>query len=674
MFLKLSKFFLYAAVCSVLVVMPSIFFPFIGGKYFFFRTMVALSSVAVLLYWAFADKTKEMEKRFFDVSGRPLFLAVSVFALVYLLAAVFADNPHAAFWSNFERGEGAFQMIHYYVFFFLLALLVRTEREWKQVLSLAVVAAVGVILYGIFAQAGWVQSFIGPVRDFGISLWDRLTGPRFQGSLGNPAYVAPYLMFAMFFALFLWARRRGKARRGIVYGALAGFFLVFFVLSQTRGAFLGLLAALVAGLLYLFFSWREGRKWIGGIFLALIVLGGVLTAFRDAPLIERLPGARFFEIADLGIGDRTVQTRFWTWNSAWQGVTERPILGWGPENFSTVFDKYFDPRHFIPGTNAETWFDRAHSVVFDYMAETGIVGFLAYLAVFGVFYYQFFRHYVTANRAVRGKGESSLFALRAGEALIFAMPIGYLVQGLALFDVLPIYLNLFLFFGLALFLFPWPQRRLHSSNGMIGKPYIAQSLAIAAGLAALWSIYYGSYLPMRKGQLFIGALQSQGAETVEAFVAGFAPALAFPSPVGQEEIVRNTGNHVVGLIQRTDSPEAARKLMEFAESNFAQILASGKGMSFTQNYFLLGNMHRSALPLTQDRADLEAAKRYYLEGLKLSPTRPQFLYGLFDAFILDRDKENARAFGEKILQYWPTDDRVAELFQGTFGEQLTDDE
>jgi O-antigen ligase len=149
--------------------------------------------------------------------------------------------------------------------------------------------------------------------------------------------------------------------------------------------------------------------------------------------VKNLPAGRIFDIA---FSDQTVQTRLWTWGSAWKGFLERPLLGWGAENFGAVFDKYFDPRHFIPGQNTETWFDRAHSVYFDYLAETGILGFLSYLSIFGVIYWEFFRK---KERA----GDHSVLS----KALIFSLPLGYLVQGAAIFEVLPMYINLFLFFA-----------------------------------------------------------------------------------------------------------------------------------------------------------------------------------------------------------------------------------
>ena len=41
----------------------------------------------------------------------------------------------------------------------------------------------------------------------------------------------------------------------------------------------------------------------------------------------------------------------------------------------------------------------------------------------------------------------------AAKALIFSLPVAYFVQGIVLFDILPIYLNVFLFLGFSAYLF-----------------------------------------------------------------------------------------------------------------------------------------------------------------------------------------------------------------------------
>src|SRR5437870_4462802 len=116
MLLNVSKFFLYVSVFAVLIVMTAIFFPFIGGKDYFFRIAIELSLIFFLLWWAFEAREGVVLRRLKQLVREPLFVAVTVFAAMFLLATAFAYDSHAAFWSNYERGEGGFQMLHYYGF------------------------------------------------------------------------------------------------------------------------------------------------------------------------------------------------------------------------------------------------------------------------------------------------------------------------------------------------------------------------------------------------------------------------------------------------------------------------------------------------------------------------------------------------------------------------------
>lgn len=446
MFLTLSRLFLYLSLLSVVIVMTSIFFPFIGGKYAFFRICVELALACFLLWWAFQAKPQQLHG-IRALARQPMVIAVTAFVFIFVLASLLAHDPISAFWSNYERGDGAFHMLHYYAFFVLLLLAFRTEQDWRRAFWVSVVAAGLMILYGVAAAAS-LDGFIGPYASTSSGFWGNLLGPvRFQGSLGNAAYVAPYLMFVIGYVLYLWLAARHKfstiGKAG--YAALLVLFALFFALSNTRGAFLGLFAAIVAYALYLAFARPKLRKAIVIVLFVAAVGGSILFSLRNTEFVKRLPGSRVFAI---GLQERTVQTRLWTWGAAWKGFKERPLLGWGPENFTAVFDKHFDPRHFLPNEGSETWFDRAHSVFFDYLAETGILGLIAYLSMLAAAYF----HILKSRLADAAHSHPKLAP--AAVALLFALPIGYFVQGLALFDVLPIYLNLFLLLAFIAYRFP----------------------------------------------------------------------------------------------------------------------------------------------------------------------------------------------------------------------------
>lgn len=473
MLLKLSKLFLYVSVFAVIIVLTGTFFPFIGGKDYFFRVSIELALIFFILWWAFEDKTGEAGARFREAARKPIFIAVSLFILAILLSTIFAYDPHAAFWSNFERGEGAFQILHYYAFFVLLVLTFREKEDWKRIFGASLIASALMILYGVFANLGWASNFISPYQgglspEVASSWWLRLTSARFQGSLGNPAYVAPYLLFSVFYAAYLWldGKYNKKLWAGIGYGSLIIVFLFFFAITETRGAFMGLGLGVFAFLIYLALSRRNLRKWFIPFLIFLAIAGGLLVRERHAEWMKNLPGGRLFDIA---FSDQTVQTRLWTWGSAWDGFKERPVFGWGLENFTTVFDKYFNPEHYVPGANSETWFDRAHSIYFDYLTETGILGLLGYLSIFAVIFWKIFRKRRGGGggygnnefRAGQSRGaeernsaaESGSWKPATKDALLFSLSIAYLVQGAAIFDVLPIYINLFLFFAFANYYF-----------------------------------------------------------------------------------------------------------------------------------------------------------------------------------------------------------------------------
>jgi O-antigen ligase len=454
-FKTITKWYLYLAVFSIVIVMDSIFFPFIGGKDYFFRFTVELALICLVLWWAFEARAGELKALFMANVKKPLFIAVSAFAGAVLLACLFAYDMHAAFWSNFERGEGGFQMLHYYIFFVLLVLFMQSEKDWKNIFRFSLIASGLMIIYGLFANfqaSGFIGAYTGIAVPAGW--WHKLIDGRFQGSLGNPAYVAPYLMFSMFYAAYLWIKRKSSAHNvlvGVGYALLLAIFLFFFIISQTRGAFLGLGAGIFVLILYFVVAGRGSlRKWSASILLLLVLLGGLGYAVRNTNFVQNLPEGRLLQIS---LSDASAQTRLWVWGEAWKGFLERPVFGWGPENFTTVYDKYFDPRFFVPGQNTETWFDRAHSVFFDYLVETGIVGLLSYLAMFLVFAWDFF------TKVKHKSQESTSMVLERG--ILLAMPVAYLVQGVAIFDVLPMYINLFLFLAFSLHFFYREQNHEH---------------------------------------------------------------------------------------------------------------------------------------------------------------------------------------------------------------------
>jgi O-antigen ligase len=437
---QVARALLYCTPLVLVVVMPSTFFPFIGIKYYLFRTLVTLAGIAAVLGWAFEWSPRSLKAQFLPVLRSPAGIGFMLLTAAILFASAFAYDPVAAFWSNYERGEGAFQFLHYFIFFVLAAGLFTQREHWKAIMKFSIVGSIGVALYGLFAALD-PDAFVGIYGAYeGKNFWQLLVVDRFQGSLGNAAYVTGYFIFIIGYVLWLWSGAQSKLRSAILAVPMLAFSGVFFLLSGTRGAFIGLLAG--AGVAAIYYAWREPkyRRWIiGAIAIGVLAFSGLL-AMRNHPVVTAIPGSRLLQI---DLGQLTAQTRLWTWQSAWKGFQDRPLLGWGPENFTPVFDKYFDARHFVPGQNSETWFDRAHNIVLEYLVTTGIIGLAAWITFVVLVFVQ-------VGRALKTKVLNGM-----QEAVLVGLPVAYVVQSLLLFDVLPIFMNLALVAALAVAVTRW---------------------------------------------------------------------------------------------------------------------------------------------------------------------------------------------------------------------------
>src|SRR3989344_4867906 len=265
--IKISKFLLYLAPFAVIIVTPSTLFPFIVGKYTFFKVIIELALIAFVLGWGLASNFK-FQITNYKLLKSPLVIAVTLFVAIFVLAGFTGVNPQASFWSNFERGEGGFLLLHFYGYFLLLLLLFQTAEDWKRLFRVAITAGFLVMFYGVAAATG-VSGFIGS----GFC-------ERFAGSLGNPAYIGTFSIFMLFYVVYLavsgnWRGKNWQAWNMPILILLAIYFSVFLLFSQTRGGLLGLGIGVIAALFYLTFALqsRRARRAALGAAAALILLG-----------------------------------------------------------------------------------------------------------------------------------------------------------------------------------------------------------------------------------------------------------------------------------------------------------------------------------------------------------------------------------------------------------------
>src|SRR3990167_9974496 len=228
------KYVIFAALFLVpfvpLVVSTSLFFPFITGKAFAFRLLVEIALVA---YLVLAIRLPEYRPKFSWI-----LVALTTFLVVMGLADFFGANSFKSFWSNYERMEGYITLLHLGAIFLVMGSVLKTEDLWNKLLATSLFASAIMAIYSFLQLAGKITINQG--------------GVRVDGTFGNAAYLAIYMVFHIFFAGLLFMRFSENWQR-ILISVIGLMNLAILYFTATRGAVLGLLGGVLVACLYMIF-------------------------------------------------------------------------------------------------------------------------------------------------------------------------------------------------------------------------------------------------------------------------------------------------------------------------------------------------------------------------------------------------------------------------------------
>jgi len=386
---------IYGGLFVPLVFVPVVIFPFVFSKLIFFQVLIGLTFPAYLaLAWA---EPKYRPK------WVPLYGAIVAYFIAVALSVVFASDVSRAWWGNQERMNGLFTLLHFFAWFTMASSILTTWKQWRKILIFQVILS-GVMASVALLQVPFPKLLLFPVTD------------RPGGLVDNPIYMAGYQIFSFFFIALLWLRGSSKSLK-IWLSVIAALDLGAFLIAQSRGALAGLgVGIAVFAVAYAFMSKSKKTKFaVIGLAIAAFLSYGLIYALRDTSFIKATPLAR---LTNLQV---TTETRFIAWKIGWQGFLERPLTGWGFDDFHILFNLKYNPKSLEFGYY-ETWFDRAHNTVVDSLAMTGIFGFLTYFGIFGALFYS----------VIRAKRKGWIDVPTTG--ILIGLPVAYFVQNLFVFD------------------------------------------------------------------------------------------------------------------------------------------------------------------------------------------------------------------------------------------------
>ena len=583
----------FLALFTPLVVAQNLFFPFITGKAFFFRFIaeVVFASWVVLL----------CIKPEFRPQRSAITLSASAFLGIAAIASIFGADFYHSFWSNFERMEGLVTLLHVGMFFIVVAHVLKTKKEWAYYFSASLGISAIVAGYGFLQWRGVLQ-MIGDSRIY--------------STFGNSIYLAVYMMFHLFILSVFFEQAKSWSVRA-VYAGLFLFEGSVFLLAASRGAFIGLASSIILFAFGLIFTSRN--NWLRYISLATILLfvmlGVLIFRYPESTIVQK--NEVFSRFSSLSLESVTNDARFLIWGIAWRAFQERPVLGWGLENFVIPYAKYYDPNLF----GNEAWFDRAHNMLLEWLVATGILGFAAYLAIFISI------GYVLA-RLVKRSTLDLFTAITIGGFFV-----AYLVQNIFVFDNIVTYI---LIVSVLAFVHSMSRERKSKNIGFSqGNVVIVTAIMIPT---FIFIAYNSVLLPMLTAQQLITALNSlTGRKSVEDVISEFRKAIDYETFGATETRERVADTAVQIAINSAGTNKAFSQLLDFSIQEMENEIISHPQEPRPRVF--LGKLYTIKHNISHN--SFKEAESAYKNALAVAPNYITNYLGLAELYMIEGKKEQA---------------------------------
>ncbi|MFH0928544.1 MAG: O-antigen ligase family protein, partial [bacterium] len=415
-----------------------------------FRLLVSIIGLAWIALCYFDPKSRPNWKN-------PVIAALSIYVAVMFALLFTSLDWRLSLWSTTIRMIGVYSWFHFWLWILILASTVKSWGEWRKyfIASLGVATILG--LFVVHDVATMTRAAV-----------------RIDTLVGNAIFLAVYAVMHFFIALILWREETGKKLKWLWLGlALCQFAIV--ALTGSRGVALALgVVGAIAGIIFVSRRFlfkvvipasepgsttsmdpgsvsgvtnkRRLKRALITIVAIGIIAGGYWLLFPGRSWGEKhlpKPVARVLYQTFSGEG------RLELWQMAWAGFKEKPIFGWGFENFEYVSNKHVPLEPTSSEIRATNWHDRAHNQILEYLATTGIVGLLAYLGIWAALVVSrvrlSFRPRPSGGEIMGSMDPGSLSGVTI-KLLLAALAV-YFIQNLFAFDTIVTWLPLGLLIG-----------------------------------------------------------------------------------------------------------------------------------------------------------------------------------------------------------------------------------
>lgn len=339
------------------------------------------------------------------------------------ISLLFSTNLTQSFFGSYERQQGFLSYLFYVIWFLLLVINISSknrELNKKKILRIIVTAT----------ASGFLVAFYGVLQILNIDFltWSEsiALSHRVTSSLGQPNFLASFLLLVIPLSLYLFLKSQ-KFLVKFFYSLIFITQVLCLFFTASRGGLLALILVIFGLIIFLLFKLKLSK-----LKRSLIVAGFLLTIIFAAWGLEHFLPGRVSSAVNLKYGSSAVRVIFY--KVAVSAIAQKPFFGYGLENSSEIFIKYYEPDWGVYGDVGATS-DRAHNLILDILLNGGI--FL--LIIFSVLYGQIII-LIKKNIKLAGFNSLSLF-LGLGLA-------AYLISLLFSFTIISAEVYFWLFFAI----------------------------------------------------------------------------------------------------------------------------------------------------------------------------------------------------------------------------------
>ena len=619
-----------------LIALTNTIYPAIVGKAIFTRSIIEVSLtlwIVLILYYPQYRPSRSW-----------IMISLSVGLAISVVAGLTGVSPIRSMWSTFERMNGVIDQAHWLAFILVTSSICCNLSSWRILFSINLGIASIVSVRGLGEYSG----LLDPV--FPKELYPYQTN--YIGStLGTSIFMGAYTMVNSVLGLGLafhsfYHRRQTelkfselannntllnlRAKLTMLY-LPQGFWLLSSILclcalwfTASRGALVGLGLGIIVLLLgYIFCTTKRTSTRITyttflliSVTLFLIALASTPSVREDItssnPVIWRLFGSE--EDNDTASRNRRIDALRLTSNA----YTDKPILGWGPENYLVPWGKHSN----ITSDDKLPPFDSTHNNLIEELITKGSLGLLSYIMIWSIIL-------IVIVRSIRRRSTYERFFIMVVGAALLAL----FTQSFFMVQTASITLQLSL-----LIAFTVSEERKgkidaesfgNKAQDVIGRPYNLKKvwLIIPIVIATIWSLYNLNYRAYQAAQAsresLITDLWADMATNLTRSVDAFPPLANIPRRLMIERLIlcdedvlgQCTNNLRVANLSLTDYEQAINLVTQEGQ---AALRSEPQNWRF---HVALAQFYQQAYLRDQEHTNLEHLRNQ--EHLKLAGTHVQ---------------------------------------------------